>query len=462
MGIKTSKKDFYQILEKSAKPYAPLIYENNKIFCKSNKRNFSNSDKNLLSPNEETNDEENSEIDSFYFSLDLNMIINYPKDDIDDIKKFPYKSVGTIIAKFPVSNEIFEYTCFLINSNVVVTLASNLKNKSKGGKATSIFTSFSYEEVRWENIYIQGEEKSNGKSAQNKDKNQKEDLSNLSSKLAVILYDNDISDEWLGVKSGEEKDFDEIDKFVVFSFKREDNAEGERLSETKFREGYISYGNIFFEASQKGEEKVVELIKQSPGSPLFYYENNKKKDVYVIAILNEFFEFQYIEQESFLFLKDMIYKGKLPRNKVNNAIKEEYIYQLNLERLNLGQLELKYFVDFNFKNLRILNLSNNLLKTQGAHYLTKGKLLSLETLNLDFNDIGDEGLKYLSKGYFNKLKNLFLSYNHISFEGIKYLEKAGFVKNLINLSLSGNNKIGDTGVRYLNENKRWEELYKLN
>ena len=354
MGIKTSKKDFYQILEKSAKPYAPLIYENNKIFCKSNKRNFSNSDKNLLSPNEETNDEENSEIDSFYFSLHLNMIIDYPNADIDDIKKFPYKSVGTIIAKFPVSNEIFEYTCFLINSNVVVTLASNLKNKSKGGKATSIFTSFSYEEVRWENIYIQGEEKSNGKNAQNKDKNQKEDLSNLSSKLAVILYDNDISDEWLGVKSGEEKDFDEIvDKFVVFSFKREDNAEGERLGKTKFIEGYIYSGNPFFEASQNGEEKVVELIKQSPGSPLFHYENNKKKDVYVIAILNEFFEFQYIDQESFLFLKDMIYKGKLPRNKVNNVIKEEYIYQLNLERLNLGQLELKYFVGFNFKNLCI-------------------------------------------------------------------------------------------------------------
>ena len=274
MGIKTSKKDFYQILEKNAKSYDPIIYEKNKIFCKSNKRNISNSDKNLLFPNEETNDEENSENDSFYFSLDLNCVIQFPNGDIEDTKIFPYKSVGTIIAKFPVSNEIFEYTCFLINSNVVVTLASNLKNKSKGGKATSIFTSFSYEEVRWENIYIQGEEKSNGKSAQNKDKNQKEDLSNLSSKLAVILYDNNISDEWLGVKSGEEKDFDEIDKFVVFSFKRKDNAEGERLSETKFREGYISYGNIFFEASQKGEEKVVELIKQSPGSPLFYYENN--------------------------------------------------------------------------------------------------------------------------------------------------------------------------------------------
>jgi hypothetical protein len=38
-----------------------------------------------------------------------------------------------------------------------------LENKNKGGKAESIMTSFSEKKVKWENIYIQGEEKSKGK-----------------------------------------------------------------------------------------------------------------------------------------------------------------------------------------------------------------------------------------------------------------------------------------------------------
>ena len=53
-------------------------------------------------------------------------------------------------------------------------------------------TSFREEKVKWENVYIQGEE--NAKDKNKKDKGKKETLDgiNLSSKLAVILYDDNI------------------------------------------------------------------------------------------------------------------------------------------------------------------------------------------------------------------------------------------------------------------------------
>ena len=92
------------------------------------------------------------------------------------------------------------YTCFLIDINVVVTLASNLENKNKGGKAISIITSFSNEKVKWENIYIQGEENSKRKKNKTEDKTQNKSLDNLTSKLAVILYDKNIGREWLGAE----------------------------------------------------------------------------------------------------------------------------------------------------------------------------------------------------------------------------------------------------------------------
>ena len=70
------------------------------------------------------------------------------------INKFPYCAIGIIMVKFPVTEDLFIYTCFLIEANAVVTLACNLESKAKGGKATYIKTSFSKEEVKWENVYF--------------------------------------------------------------------------------------------------------------------------------------------------------------------------------------------------------------------------------------------------------------------------------------------------------------------
>ena len=403
-----------------------------------------------------------SENDSFILSTEVTQALDNPTLNVKNMNKFPYSAIGTITCKFPVDeNKEFIYTCFLIDTNVVLTLAANLESNSKGGKAKSIVTSFSKEQVKWENIIIQGSEtKGKGKKEKDKDKNQNEALDNLQSKLAVIFFDDSIGKEWIGVEGGKKEDFEGRDTFAVFSFEDKgtttdgDDSKGE----IKFREIFISNINPF---TQKLDDANISiLIKQSPGSPIYY--NDYNNGAYAIAIITDTYEFQYFDRKTMVFLANMVNQGKLLRKKVNKGIDEDNIVQLDLQRNDFGPLDIKYLTDFDLKNLRILDLSSNSIKPQGAFYLSQGKFSSLESLNLNFNEIGDEGLNHIANGFFSKLNSLYLFHDNISAEGIKYLVKAEFVNNLIILSLSENPNIGDTGVRHMKEHKGWAKLSILN
>ena len=403
-----------------------------------------------------------SENDSFILSQEVTQALDNPTLNVKNMNKFPYSAIGTITCKFPVDeNKEFIYTCFLIDTNVVLTLAANLESNSKGGKAKSIVTSFSKEQVKWENIIIQGSEtKGKGKKEKDKDKNQNEALDNLQSKLAVIFFDDSIGKEWIGVEGGKKEDFEGRDTFAVFSFEDKgtttdgDDSKGE----IKFREIFISNINPF--TQKLDDANIANLIKQSPGSPIYY--NDYNNGAYAIAIITDTYEFQYFDRKTMVFLANMVNQGKLLRKKVNKGIDEDNIVQLDLQRNDFGPLDIKYLTDFDLKNLRILDLSSNSIKPQGAFYLSQGKFSSLESLNLNFNEIGDEGLNHIANGFFSKLNSLYLFHDNISAEGIKYLVKAEFVNNLIILSLSENPNIGDTGVRYMKEHKGWAKLSILN
>ena len=403
-----------------------------------------------------------SENDSFILSQEVTQTLDNPTLNVKNMNKFPYSAIGTITCKFPVDeNKEFIYTCFLIDTNVVLTLAANLESNSKGGKAKSIVTSFSKEQVKWENIIIQGSEtKGKGKKEKDKDKNQNEALDNLQSKLAVIFFDDSIGKEWIGVEGGKKEDFEGRDTFAVFSFEDKgtttdgDDSKGE----IKFREIFISNINPF--TQKLDDANIANLIKQSPGSPIYY--NDYNNGAYAIAIITDTYEFQYFDRKTMVFLANMVNHGKLLRKKVNKGIDEDNIVQLDLQRNDFGPLDIKYLTDFDLKNLRILDLSSNSIKPQGAFYLSQGKFSSLESLNLNFNEIGDEGLNHIANGFFSKLNSLYLFHDNISAEGIKYLVKAEFVNNLIILSLSENPNIGDTGVRHMKEHKGWAKLSILN
>ena len=134
-----------------------------------------------------------------------------------------------------------------------------------------------------------------------------------------------------------------------------------------------------------------------------------------------------------------------------------------MEGEKLGPSDIEYLTtNFNLKNLQILDLNSNSIKSKGVLYLSLYKFPSLEFLNVSNNKIGDEGIYNIANGLFKKLKSLHLSNNSITSEGIKYLVKAEFVNYLINLSLSDNKKIGDIGIRFIKEHKEWKQLKVLN
>ena len=468
MGLGPSKEKIRKILERSITNPNMNEQKNLKIEYKFNLKESLEAEENSTNmTNAVSND--NSENDSFYFSTDLTMTLNNPKLNVKNTKKFPYITIGTISVTFPEFKEVFEYTCFLIDTNVVVTLASNIDSKSKGGRASSIVTSFSNEKVKWENVFIQGEDYAKDKGKKDKDKTKKESIDNISSKLAVILYDENISTEWIGVEGGKLDDFTGREINAVFSLGSESQTStttdgGEdtknKKAEGKFREILVNNSNPFLDANKKGEPADQELIKHNPGSPIYYKDYNS--GAYVIAIINDSYEFQFFDRNTMIFLCDMVNKGKLLRKKVNKGIDEDNIVQLDLQRNDFGPLDIKYLTDFDLKNLRILDLSSNSIKPQGAFYLSQGKFNSLESLNLNFNEIGDEGLNHIANGFFSKLNSLYLFHDNISHEGIKHLVKAEFVSNLIILSLSENPNIGDTGVRHMKEHKGWAKLSILN
>ena len=149
MGTNSSKENMIHILENSA----PV--NKNKYVKIEYKFNYNEEPKDIdVLADDEKEEQENSD-DSFHFFDDEPIeSVNNPNLNVKNIKKFPYCAIGTISVQFYLSDEVFEYTCFLINPNVVVTLASNLENKNKGGKAKSIVTSFREENVKWENIFI--------------------------------------------------------------------------------------------------------------------------------------------------------------------------------------------------------------------------------------------------------------------------------------------------------------------
>ena len=144
MGGEQAKQKIIQILQKNEiKP----LYKN-KIECKL--KNYDDFNEELEEQKEDlySNSDDIYDYDDDYYDYGYDYLPS-PFRDVKNIKKFPYIAVGFISVKFPVIDDEYIYTCFAVDTNVVITLASNIIDKNKGGKATSILTSFSDQKVKW-------------------------------------------------------------------------------------------------------------------------------------------------------------------------------------------------------------------------------------------------------------------------------------------------------------------------
>lgn len=365
--------------------------------------------------------------------------------DLNKIKTYPYTSIGAVCCQYNGENEPKIHTCFLIDTNVIVTLARNL-HKKNGELPLKIYTTFAPEPIKSDNIYYElsyKADKTTKKTAVNKQQpvDLSKDESEKPSELAVMLYDRNITNEWLGVEEGKAENFEHANKCAVSckgicdvngsKEKKEEIGDSDsQISEvTKSNELGIENGakkntkvpllvefnvslhNIYnnaenlkeIENEEEQENKSWEY-KRCFGSPIYYKDSNN--GAYCIAILDEHYQLQYFSKDNMRFLYDMVNKGKLMRKKIHKGIDEENIVKIDLSRNDLGPLDIRYLTDFNLKNLRILDLSSNSIKPQGAYHLSQGKFNQLESLNLNYNEIGDEGLAHIAFGNFNKLNYL--------------------------------------------------------
>ena len=360
MGIAAEKEKIHEILEKSVARHGISKEIINKVIEYKYKQV------------ENELDEKNVDIDEYNDSLNSSTEESHCIDsqllDVKNIKLFPYIAIGALLVEFPLFEETYCYICFAISTNVIVTLASNLEDNNKGGKAKSIITSFSDAKIKWENVYIQNE--------YNKENIDIDKNNNLKSKLAVILYEEDTIDEWIGVEMGKKEDFEGRDINAVFflGLLKKDINEGILTEENYTKNNtlknvpYLREINVNNSNPFKNPETLEKqmIVKRCPGSPCYYKDFNG--GAYVIAIINEFLEFQYFDRDDMFFLANMVDKGRLLKKKTHKTIDEEYILKLDLSRNNFSSNDIQYLTSFDLKNLIILDLSYNSIGAQGAFY----------------------------------------------------------------------------------------------
>lgn len=374
---------------------------------------------------------------------------------------FPYSSVGTLLVDFPKADETKEFTCFLVEENVVVTLATNLYDPKYGGEAKTVKTSFSDAKIKPANIIFHDSFQRDKKTT------------NPDCLLAVLIYEEKVFSEYLGVRS--EIQGDGSNMFLVSSCglkrgKAEDeaNEDGEEngnaymeRSDGPFKQSDIHSLYVTLDQDITEDQNDEILLEKCLGAPVYYRDMNN--DVYVVGILTKDHKIMRISKSHIEFLLEKVNLGhNLLHSDKKEKIEEDKIQKLDLSRNDFGPLDIKYLSEFDLKNLIYLDLGSNAIKPQGAYYLSQGKYPQLKTLNLNFNEIGDEGISHIANANFNMLEQLFLFHNNISYVGIEHLCKADFIQSLVILSLSENPQITNEGCKHIGNTKNFKNLTILN
>lgn len=490
MGLGPSKEKIKKLLEKSCNENKNITEQNNNLkigYYRSNPTDIRISFDNSFSSHTDASTSFN-ESQSFIDVSSMEGQTITSENSIVQNKAFPYSCVKSIMVSFDNGNTFENFTGFIIDTNAIVTLASNVM---KNGKKGIVKTCFSDKPVKSIFTPLDLKKEQNENKKKNKEDNNIKNDNNLPfyPNLAVIAYEDNIVDEWIGVESLSLDDLSPKDLNLICSLGlKSENSQHKGINDSNNSSSIMNTSNNSENSTVKlnnaceiheqnvttttkfdedlDEEDRIKL-KKCLGGPVYYKDYDQ--GAFVVGILDlkqeeegNSYSLTFFDNKCLNFLVDCVNKAKLLRKKNHKNIDEEHIIKLDLSRNDFGPLDVKYLTDFDLKNLRYLDLSSNSIKPQGAFYLSQGKYPNLELLNLNFNEIGDEGLNHIANGNFTKLTNLFLFHNNISDKGIQYLCKADFISNLIILSLSENPNIGDTGIRIIKENTNWGKLTTLN
>ena len=286
------------------------------------KNKFLNEDEFCKTENNENNYNNNNNLIKFKKSRSLSISSQLTNQSITDIytlesiinkfskiqnhEQFPYNIICTIQVKFQKSNKKEYFTGFLINSNTVITLASNLYNQKYNENASEVIifiNSLNKIEIKKSNFIL------------NKDyKKLDNDL------IALLIEENNISldNKILIADIGNNNNLNNLEFILINSLNTNFNSDDKKIHEI-----YLKYENDLY--SYYNEGNLNQILNQSKGSPIIYKNDN---NLYIIGIFNRQYKITLFNNENLKFFENCIKKSKKLRKKsVSNIINiYNYVY----------------------------------------------------------------------------------------------------------------------------------------
>ena len=220
-------------------------------------------------------------------------------------EQFPYNIICTIQVKFQNFHKKEFFTGFLINSNTVITLASNLYNEKYGNISEVIIfiNSLNKIEIKKSNFILD------------------KDYKNINNDLiALLIEENNIllEDKILIADIRNNKNLNDLEFILINSLNTNFNSDDKKIHEI-----YLKYENDLY--SYYNEGNLNKILNQSKGSPIIYKNNN---NLYIIGIFNREYKITLFDNQNIKFFETCINRSKRLRKKsVSNIINiYNYVY----------------------------------------------------------------------------------------------------------------------------------------
>ena len=333
-------------------------------------------------------------------------------------EKYQKYCVNSIFVTFPdKSNDIF--TSFIISSNTLLTLSSNVYNKEKGGEIQQILSSYTKQIMYPYTIFIKG-------------------------KIAIICFTKNYFIEWFGIGN--------------YNLLLKNNKNNNNKNNLKFK--FLASINYDDEKCISEVHSIkININENNKNNPLIISKENKNKltkcfggplikkinnTIYSIGILSNNFEPYYFTKEDIHFIYYNISLIKLSNNIFTLFDIETKIINIDFSNKEIYNIDLIKLLGLNLKNLKKIDISNNNIDERGCVAFSNKQLGNIKEINISKNLIGNSGFKILCENLNKELEKLNVSYNNINSQGTGYLSHSKF-SNLVDLDIS-NNPIENKGI----------------
>ena len=334
-----------------------------------------------------------------------------------------YNCVQNLYIKFQGEPNEYIYSCFVINSNSIITFSEELKEKVKKEKKNlSIRLTSSFPEIiKKYSLYIK--------------KN-----------YIQICFQNYSFREWFGIKKNIN-----FKKQLIFSLTTD--------LESNLSKNQLFQINIEEETKFNPNFNLNEFNKFNIGCSICIKDVND--DIYSIGLIQSNMKKYYFTKNDIESLKYNILLNKLLAFEFNIFDVEKNIIELRLNKCGINDEDINNLSSMELKKLTILTLSNNNFTYKGCYFLSQMNLKKLLILDISYNKIGESGLYFLSRANCEILDELDLSNSYITNNSIIYLLRAEFVSNISRLNLQENILFNKDGLKIMIQSNLFQNLKYL-